>query len=109
MADVTKGSFLIWRAADTTGIIGNLHVNTLIWCGTETNPIVNSDALTITTQDDIVILEKDAIVDDDGYYTGGLELTWPRGAGPIFPGIKVTNLDGGELHIWVDTPIYSQA
>jgi len=106
MTDVKVGQFLIWRAADTTGIIGNLQVNTLIWCETEgaNRDIAADDTLTITDQDGTVILEKTASAINDT-----LVLTWPRGAGPIFNGIKVTNLDGGELHIWVDTPIYSQA
>jgi len=106
MTDVKVGSFLKWEAADTTGIIGAVKPIALIWCETEAanRDIAANDALTITDQDDVVLLEKVASAINDT-----LVMFWPRGAGPVFNGIKVTNLDGGVLFIWTDTPIYSQA
>ena len=94
----TTGRFLRWDAADTTGIVGTLHVLAFCWTGTaNTNrDVADNDNFEITDQDDLILMEKCA----EGAGDDIPMVVFPRGA-CIFNGIKVAQLDGGEFFLWL--------
>lgn len=106
MTDVKTGNLLLWQAADTTGIVGVLHVLGFAWVGTGNSDrdIAANDVLEITDQDGVVFIEKLAEADGDGI--DPVSFGFP---GIPLNGILVPQLDGGELFVWVNQSVYDQS
>lgn len=105
MANTTKGRHLRWEAADTTGISSNevLRIVMLAWLPTNgTNrDIAADDKMQITDGHDVIVLDKQTKVAHEGIEP----ITWPSNAPLVLSGIKVPELDGGELFITVTEEI----
>lgn len=106
MTDVKVGNLLLWQAADTTGIVGALHVLGFAWLstGNASRDIAADDVAEVTDQDGNVLFEKKAISNGDGI--DPVSFGFP---GLPLNGILVPQLDGGELFVWVNQSVYDQS
>jgi len=102
MTDVVKGNHLQWQAADTTGIIGAVKIIAIFWVNTDSYRLKDAEELSITDQQGIVLLKKRTVNDGEGFM-----LVFPS---PVtVDGLLIPTLEGGELFIWTDTPVFDQS
>lgn len=110
MANVKTGRHLKWDTADTTGIPHTLHVVYIAWLGTSnTNrDIAADDDLEVTDAHGAVLFEIRALIESATITPkqNQLTMTWPS-PGVSISGIKVPQIDGGELFVWVNENVRS--